>query len=64
MVDPFLDFKEPIYCSPSSSLHSRQQGRRGPFSPHPTPQHLLFDNGHSDQCEVIPHSFGFHFSSS
>ena len=37
-----------------------------PFSPHPL-QHLLFvelfDNGHSDPCEVISHcSFDLHFS--
>ena len=64
MVALFLDFKKPTYCSPYASLYSHQQGRRVPFFLHPL-QHVLFDDGHSDQCEVIPHSsFDFHFSSS
>ena len=40
-----------------TSSHSHQQCTMSPFYPHP-PQHLffcLFDNSHSDRCEVIFH---------
>ena len=48
------------------SLQETEQCKWALFSPHPL-QHLLFvdffDDGHSDQCEVIPHrSFDLRFS--
>ena len=62
---PILRTLHTIFHSGYINLHSHQQCKSIPLSPHPFQSIVcrLFDDGNSDWCEEIPHcNFDLHFA--
>ena len=65
-ISSFLRNPHIVFHNGCINLHSHQQCKSIPFFSTPSPAFIvcrLFDDGHSDQCEVISHcTFDLHFS--